>query len=171
MMYDFVSTGENIMATFQQPAVYPGYDFRRKCPCKPGDTITCVVAVEAGYSDYAGNPRCVFQPGMVGIATVCDTVSVRYGPYGEDVGVNVHFTGPAKVDGNTTWRVFLRFGNIEVIERAKLTTPQAETYSKIGMISRSYGRGGVRAEIGKALERAGLATIKGNAISATIGYP
>jgi hypothetical protein len=108
---------------------------------------------------------------MVGIATVCDSVSVRYGPYGEDVGVTVHFTGPARSDGSTTWRVFLRYGNIDVIECSKLTSAQAEMYSKIGTIARSYGRGGVRAELGKAQERAGLATIKGNAIRATIGYP
>jgi len=156
---------------FRKPDVYPGYDFRRKCPCKPGDKVTCVVEVEAGYSNYAGNPRCAFKPGMVGIATVCDSASVRYGPYGEDVGVTVHFTGPAKCDGNRTWRAFLRYGNIKVIERVKLTSAQAGMYAKIGTIARSYVRGGVRPEIGKALESAGLATIQGNSIRATIGYP
>src|SRR5258708_39889674 len=117
---------------FCQPAVYPGYDFRRKCPCKPGDRVTCVTPVEASYSYYAGNPECVYRPGMAGIATVCDSVSVRYGPYGEDVGVNVNFTGPAHGKGGaTTWRVFLRYGNVKVIERARLSSDQAQMLSKI----------------------------------------
>ncbi len=161
------------MAKYVQPTVYPGYDFRRKCPCRPGDKITCVVAVEASYSDYAGNPVCVFKPGTVGIATVCDSVSVRYGPYGEDVGVNVHFTGSAHGKDNlmTTWRVFLRYGNIVLVERSKLSSADAQLYSKIGTIARSYGRGGVTTATGKRLVDSGLATIEGNGIYATIGYP
>ena len=156
----------------EHPTIYPGYDFRGKCPCKPGDKITCVVSVEAGYSNYAGNPVCVFKPGMVGIVVATDSVSVRYGPYGEDVGVNVNFTGPAHgKEGGTTWRVFLRYGNLKVIERAKLTSPQRETFSKIATIARCFGRGGVTKQMGASLVSAGLAVINGNSISSAIGYP
>lgn len=33
---------------------------------KPGALVTCLHAVEAYYSGYAGNPKCLFEPGMVG---------------------------------------------------------------------------------------------------------
>ena len=34
---------------------------------QPGDQVTCKHEVEAYYSNYAGNPRWVFSPGMVGV--------------------------------------------------------------------------------------------------------
>lgn len=106
--------------TFRQPAVNPGYDFRRKCPCKVGDRVTCITPVEAYHSDYAGNPECHFKPGMVGTVAVIDSPSVRYGPYGEDVSVLVDFDGPEYGGANhrlTSWRVALRHGNIKVISK------------------------------------------------------
>jgi hypothetical protein len=157
---------------YRQPTVYPGYDFRLRCPCKPGDRVTCVAPVDAYYSRYAGRPECKFKPGMVGIVANIDSASVRSGPYGEDASVIVDFTGPEfgfRADlMTTTWRAALRYGNVKLIEAATLSPEQAESYAAIAGCHRRVGRGGVRRQTAAILERLGLATISGDLIFAAI---
>jgi hypothetical protein len=48
---------------------------------KPGDRVTCQLAVEAYYSRYAGRPRVEFRPGMVGVvASLAPKVRLVDGP-------------------------------------------------------------------------------------------
>lgn len=97
----------------------PGYPLKRRCPCNVGDRVTCIVPVDAYYSNYGGRPECVFCPGMVGIVAHLDSPSVRPGPHGEDVFAIVDFDGPAhgKCNADTTWRVALRYGNIKIVSK------------------------------------------------------
>jgi hypothetical protein len=143
-----------------------------KCPCKPGDKVTCLETVEAYYSEYGGRPECFFRPGTVGIVSHVDTPSVRPGPHGEDVRVIVDFRGPAFGPSHarhTTWRVALCYRNVKLIERVELTPEQSAAYSTIAGCSRSLGRDGVPVRIARRLERFGLATIKGPSVFACIG--
>lgn len=47
---------------------------------KPGDKVTCKIAEEAYYSNYAGRPRTVFNPGDIGtVACIAPKVRITSG--------------------------------------------------------------------------------------------
>ena len=81
---------------------------------KVGDKVTCKTPTAAYYSDYAGNPVCIFKPGMVGVAAVVDVPSVCR----EGVSfICVDFRVPGLYSGGKqhkqdTWRVALKYDNI-----------------------------------------------------------
>jgi hypothetical protein len=42
-----------------------------------GQKVTTIVARDAFYSEYAGNPKCTFEPGDIGTVAVLDVPAVR----------------------------------------------------------------------------------------------
>lgn len=83
---------------------------------KPGDQVTCLHPVDAYYSDYGGNPKMVFQPGMTGtVASIAPKVRiVRGGPEhdGKDEFLVVDYQCPVT---NQQQRVGLNFCNAKVV--------------------------------------------------------
>lgn len=78
---------------------------------KPGDKVTCKIPVEAYYSDYGGNPKMVFQPGMTGtVAAIAPKVRIVKGPQydGKDEFLVVDYHAP---ETNNQERVSLNFCN------------------------------------------------------------
>lgn len=80
---------------------------------KRGDKVTCLFEVEAYYSNYAGNPKWVFKPGMEAtVVCISPKVQIVYGPPiydGFDERVVIDYIDPA--DG-VTRRASLNFCNI-----------------------------------------------------------
>jgi hypothetical protein len=90
---------------------------------KIGDKITVHQAVEASYSNYAGNPEVFFTPDDVGIVTNIHIPCVfRCGAY-KDEFVRASFEKPvtAKRNGETStesdWSVGIYYQNVKIISQ------------------------------------------------------
>ena len=82
-----------------------------------GDRVTCKIAVDAYYSDYNGNPRWLFEPGMVGtVAVVAAKVRIVDGPQYDDRDqmLVIEYRDP---DTDDLRRASLNFCNAELVER------------------------------------------------------
>ena len=94
-----------------------GGDAMNKKDIKVGDKVTCKRPEPAYYSGYAGNPVCVFEPGMVGVV---GSVMVPCVHTDNKFFTCVDFRVPGLYSGdnkrkNDKWRVSLYYDNIEVI--------------------------------------------------------
>lgn len=81
----------------------------------PGTRVTCLHAVEAYYSDYGGNPKFVFSPGMEGVvASIAPKVRLMGEPPIYDR--RDEFVVVDYKDNGETRRVGLNFCNIKRVE-------------------------------------------------------
>ena len=84
-----------------------------------GCLVTCKRAEPAYYSNYGGNPECIFEPGMIGVVRSVDVPSIRR------KGVSfccVDFHNKGKF-----WRCGLLYNNIVLIAAA---TKQSVRFAK-----------------------------------------
>lgn len=79
---------------------------------KIGDKVTCRHPEEAYYSEYAGNPKVMFEPGMVGTVNDVDCPFMRK----KGVFACVDFEGPIDAGGKSNiWRVALPDSNMKKV--------------------------------------------------------
>jgi hypothetical protein len=82
---------------------------------KVGDPITCVNAVEAFYSRYAGNPACLFGPGDVGVVAS----KKRNCPRGILVDFYKKTVARCSNERLHLWRASLALANVESVSRSE----------------------------------------------------
>ena len=77
---------------------------------KIGDKVTVTVPREAYYSSYAGNPKCIFEPGEVGVIGAVKVPKVQSSP-GGDYCCCIDFTKLGK-----KWRTSANYGVIKKVK-------------------------------------------------------
>jgi hypothetical protein len=86
---------------------------RRRLCFQVGDIVTTREAKPAFYSEYAGNPKQWFEPGMIGIVAAVDVPAVRQLRGYPDTYCCVDFVGTSDHSRrNRVWRVSLYASNM-----------------------------------------------------------
>jgi len=85
---------------------------------KVGDKVTVKTPVEAYYSGYAGNPKCITEPGEIGIV---GAIEVPYVTGNNCTFVCVDFIKDNLFQGNpihknNTWRIGTKKSNLKLVK-------------------------------------------------------